>query len=121
MTRDQIRDGRFFSFVFESREKIVGFYTLETLSQDAWELEALFVAPDSMGQGVGACLIGHAKDFATSHGVKKILIQGDPNATGFYQRQLATHVGQRESESIAGRYLPMFEIDLNQDYKQTAL
>ncbi|MEM7284189.1 MAG: GNAT family N-acetyltransferase, partial [Pseudomonadota bacterium] len=112
VSQDKITDGKFHFFVLEQQNRIIGFYALEQLSEEEWELEALFVTPNSMSQGVGASLVGHARDFATNHGVKKILIQGDPNATGFYESQMARQVGQRESESVPGRFLPLFEIDL---------
>ncbi|MEM7281111.1 MAG: GNAT family N-acetyltransferase [Pseudomonadota bacterium] len=112
VSQDKIADGRFHFFVLEKHNRVIGFYALERLSEEEWELEALFVTPNSMSQGVGASLVGHAKDFATSHGVKKILIQGDPNATGFYENQMARQVGKRQSGSVPGRFLPLFEIVL---------
>ena len=40
------------------------------------------------------------------------MIQGDPNAEGFYLRCGAVRIGERESASIPRRMLPLFEIRL---------
>ena len=41
-----------------------------------------------------------------------MLIQGDPHAEGFYRSIGARRIGTRLSESIPGRELPLFSIDL---------
>ena len=99
-------------FVAESRGDVLGYYALRRLSPEKHELEALFVDPQSIGQGVGRKLIEHAKRYAQTDGARFLLIQGDPNATDFYRAAGAVQVGERESESIPGRYLPEFTISL---------
>lgn len=99
-------------FVAEGRGEPLGFYTLERLSDDDCELEALFVEPDSIGTGVGRALMQHAIDRAQALGFSRMLIQGDPHASGFYAAAGGRQIGTRESGSIAGRFLPLFEIVL---------
>jgi hypothetical protein len=42
-----------------------------------------------------------------------LTIQSDPNAERFYRAAGGVFTGTRESGSIRGRYLPVFEILLN--------
>lgn len=102
-------------FVAESKGEILGYYALQRLSREEHELEALFVDPQSIGQGVGKKLIEHAKRYAQKDGARFLLIQGDLNATDFYHAAGAVQVGERESDSIPGRYLPEFRISLGDE------
>ena len=92
---------------------IVGFYTLEAVSAGIYELEALFVSPEHIGSGIGSLLIRHAVSRLSERGAERLLIQGDPNATDFYIAMGARQTGTRESQSVPGRSLPLFEIDID--------
>jgi len=92
---------------------IAGFYTLESLIDDEIELGALFVDPVFIGTGVGKALMNRAKKHALNLGVKKLNIQGDPNAEQFYLALGAVLTGSKASESIANRFLPTFQIQLD--------
>lgn len=98
--------------IAESKSEILGYYALQQLTAEEHELEALFVDPEHIGQGVGRKLIEHAKNHAQQDGARFLLIQGDPNATDFYRAAGGIQVGERESDSIRGRYLPEFRIPL---------
>ncbi|MDJ0703904.1 MAG: GNAT family N-acetyltransferase [Leptolyngbyaceae cyanobacterium MO_188.B28] len=100
-------------FVAESAGEIVGFYGVERLSLLQFELEALFVEPVHMGLGIGRALMTHAKNFIAESGGSTLLIQGDPNAEGFYRALGAQLIGKKESASIPGRFLPMFLIEVS--------
>ncbi|MDJ0749337.1 MAG: GNAT family N-acetyltransferase [Woeseiaceae bacterium] len=93
-------------------DSIVGFYALESISAGSSELEALFVEPERIGCGVGRLLIQHALRILSERGVERLIIQGDPHATEFYVAAGARQVGTRESGSIPGRELPLFEIEI---------
>lgn len=93
-------------------DSILGFYTLAYVSAGTYELEALFVEPEYIGCGVGRLLIQHAIQRLSEHGAERLIIQGDPHATDFYVAAGARQVGTRESDSIPGRDLPLFEIDI---------
>lgn len=98
--------------VAESRGEILGYYALRQLSAEEQELEALFVDPEHIGQGVGGKLIEHAKSHAEEAGARFLRAQGDPNAADFYRAAGGIQVGERESDSVPGRYLPEFRIRL---------
>ena len=99
-------------FVAVENGSIAGFYTAENISQGAWELDALFVEPACIGTGIGRSLIQHALHLLSECGAERLVIQGDPNAMDFYRAAGARQVGSRESGSIPGRFLPLFEIDI---------
>jgi hypothetical protein len=44
-----------------------------------------------------------------------ITVQSDPNAAGFYSHCGGVAVGERESGSVAGRMLPLFELRIGCD------
>ncbi len=93
-------------------DSIVGFYVLESVAADSYELDALFVEPEYIGGGVGRSLIQHAVGRLSEQGAKRLIIQRDPHATEFYVAAGARQVGTRASASIPGRELPLFEIDI---------
>ncbi len=98
-------------FVADSGAETIGFYALQTLSVGTYELEALFVEPKHIGCGVGRSLLRHATEGLSRLGASRLIIQGDPNASRFYRAAGAVQVGERESGSIPGRFLPLFEIE----------
>lgn len=100
-------------FVAADDDSICGFYVLERVSASVYELDALFVAPEVIGEGIGRQLVEHAAELLRESGVARMIIQGDPHATGFYLSLGAQQVGARESDSIPGRYLPLFELDVS--------
>ncbi|MDH5232895.1 MAG: GNAT family N-acetyltransferase [Gammaproteobacteria bacterium] len=109
-----INDATSLFIVAEVDTSMVGFYALEAISSPVIELGFLFVEPAKIRCGIGQQLIEHAKQRAKELGAKTLLIQGDPHAKGFYCAMGAKPIGQRESASIPGRFLPLFSIDLVQ-------
>lgn len=91
---------------------ITGFFALNFLGSAHPELEALFIAPDFIGQGWGKQLLNAAIAVAKEHKAKSIKLQGDPFAEDFYLANGAVKVGETESNSIPGRFLPLLEICL---------
>lgn len=108
----QTLGGRYDCVVAEIDRTIVGFYALEALSTAIVELDALFVEPEYIGRGIGRALIQHAIRTTAARGAATLLIQGDPHATRFYEAAGGRETGKRESNSIPGRYLPVFEVDV---------
>ncbi|RZV38879.1 MAG: N-acetyltransferase [Chromatiales bacterium] len=106
----QIEDDNAHFVVAQRGSEIVGFYALEVVSARQFELVALFVEPEHIGDGVGRDLMKHALDNAAARSGQSILIQGDPNAERFYLAAGATQIGTRESGSVSGRFLPLFEV-----------
>lgn len=93
-------------------DEIMGFYQLIEQDEATVELEALFVEPTQMGQGVGQSLFAHAVAQARSAGYRCMHIQSDPHAAGFYRKQGCVQVGEKASLSIPGRMLPLLNYDL---------
>jgi len=72
------------------------------------ELEHFWVAPTRMGTGVGRALFAHAVERCRAIGARRLWINADPNAEGFYERMGARRVGEVPS-TPAGRMLPRLE------------
>jgi len=100
------------AFVVEADGRVSGFYTLAPGPDGAVELEHLFVEPDALRGGLGTALFAHARARARDAGHRRMTIQSDPNAAGFYAALGARKVGDIAS-SIPGRTLPCFEADLS--------
>ena len=69
-----------------------------TVKGEKAELEALFVAPEAMGKGLGRTLFHWALEYAAKGGARSMPIPSDPFAA--------------PSGSIAGRMLPRHEISV---------
>ena len=110
--RDRIGSDEYHCFVAIDETEILGFYTIENVSASVSELEALFVEPAHIGTGIGRFLVQHAIQTLSERKVARLIIQGDPHATDFYLAAGAREIGHRESASIPGRTLPLFEIDI---------
>jgi GNAT superfamily N-acetyltransferase len=109
---NQIESDEFDYIVAEDSSAVLGFYAIERESSTQFELEALFVDPEHIGQGIGRRLMQHAIENVKAKGGKFLVIQGDPNAESFYLAAGGKQIGDRESESVSGRFLPLFEIEI---------
>ena len=98
--------------VLERDGELLGFYALQSIASDRMELTFLFVEPSAIGGGYGRALIEHAKSYSRERGCCVLEVQGDPNAVEFYRAAGGRLVGERASASVAGRMLPLFEIDV---------
>ncbi len=96
--------------VCEIDGSVIGFFAIEPINEDEYALEALFLEPQHIGHGYGRVLINEAKKLAAELGAKSLLIQGDPHAESFYRKIGGVRIGERESDSIPGRFLPEFKI-----------
>jgi N-acetylglutamate synthase-like GNAT family acetyltransferase len=97
--------------VIEERSQIVGFYTLRAREPGAAELEHIFIEPDYLGQGFGRILFHHACEVARDAGFRRLVIQNDPNSSGFFHAvgaQLERHI----PSSIPGGTIPYFTVAL---------
>lgn len=102
------------AFVLECEGEIAGFCSLERLDGTRAELAFLFVDAPRIGRGLGRALIEHAVRVAQREGYRVLVIQGDPHAGRFYLAVGARRAGSRESASVPGRMLPVYEIPLGQ-------
>jgi GNAT superfamily N-acetyltransferase len=78
--------------VAERGDALLGDYQLAGEAPVA-ELADLFVDPVVIGRGVGATLLADAVDRARALGVARLVIDADPNASGFHVRMGARRVG----------------------------
>ena len=76
------------------------------------ELDALFVEPAAMGQGIGSRLWRHAVSSAAKLGCSEMVWQSDPQAEGFYLAMGAEPAGELESTVMPGRLLPLMRFRL---------
>ena len=74
--------------------------------------DRLFVEPDALRRGVGQALLDAVADIARAEGAARLIILSDPNAAAFYERMGAVRIGDAPSDSIPGRTLPLFRLDL---------
>jgi len=111
----QISNAQFEFYVFEMKQSIVAFYALEFDSPHIAELEAMFIEPEFIGCGLGRKLFSHATSRCQTRAVNRLMIQADEFAADFYVAMGARQCGSRESGSISGRHLPLFEFKLSDD------
>ena len=76
------------------------------------ELYRLFIAPEAMGQGVGAALFRWAADYARATGAIRLGLDADPYATPFYEKMGCVQVGEVPSQTWPDRMLPRMELIL---------
>jgi GNAT superfamily N-acetyltransferase len=76
------------------------------------ELDAFFVDPAAMGQGIGRRLWRHAVSTATKLGCSEMVWQSDPKAEGFYLAMGARRSGESASTVMPGRMLPLMRFRL---------
>lgn len=99
--------------------RIAGYVGVVPESAAMAEVEALFVEPGLIGSGIGRRLFLAAADAAKARGYTCLVIQSDPEAAGFYEKMGAKRVGDRPSDSVPGRNLPLYELDLTKTCEQT--
>ncbi len=89
----------------------VGYYQLRVVGGIA-EIEQLFVAPGSIGEGLGRTLWTDMMAQAAQRGAREIRVTSDPHAEGFYRAMGCRPIGIEPSGSIPGRTLPRLALEL---------
>lgn len=90
----------------------MGFFAL-ALCPPRSELVDLFVEPAAIGTGVGRILWDEMLERAAAGRAAWVEIEADPNATDWYIRRGAQHIGCVPSGSIPGRELPILRFELS--------
>ncbi len=90
---------------------IVAYYSMVHMDETHIQLDNLFVLPDYIKNGLGSLLLGEAIVLAQELGYSIMLLDSDPNSTGFYEYHGFQVVGQKET-SIEGRFLPIMALRL---------
>jgi GNAT superfamily N-acetyltransferase len=88
-----------------------GVAQIDRLSPLEADLALMFVAPEQMGTGLGRALFAKACEIARGLGAQELLIDSDPQATGFYAAMGAVRIGAAPT-GHAGRLLPRFRMEL---------
>ena len=78
---------------------------------DSADLNKMFVEPSAIGLGSGKALFEWVVEAAKGLGVKRLTIDAEPAAAGFYRKMGAIEHGLVPSGSIPGRMLPHFRIE----------
>jgi GNAT superfamily N-acetyltransferase len=99
-------------YVYDGVDAPSGYYRLVLQDDGVAELDALFVDPAAMGQGVGRRLWQHAVATAATLGCSEMVWQSDPQAEGFYLAMGAQRAGESESTVTPGRMLPLMRFCL---------
>ena len=93
--------------------RVLGVAAVAPMEEDgSYDLDRLFVEPDALRRGVGQALMRAVEKIARDEGAARLVILADPNASAFYERMGAVRVGDAPSDSIPGRMLPLFRLDL---------
>jgi predicted GNAT family N-acyltransferase len=82
ITRD--RTGVHFAAV--EGDEVIGCVGLYPEGDSVLRLRQMAVAPDRQGEGIGACLIAFAEDWARTNGAREIEMHARITATAFYER-----------------------------------
>jgi ribosomal protein S18 acetylase RimI-like enzyme len=100
------------SWVAETDHLPIAFYTWLEKNESAW-IENLWVSPKFIGKGVGKTLFLHALELSRQRGYKRLQLEAEPNAIGFYEKMGMRKIGERISE-VEGqpRTLPIMELRL---------
>ena len=102
------------TYVTTAGDEIVGFFSLAPLQDDpgAYDVALFFVEADHVGRGIGRALWERMVCAAAREGARRIVIESDPFAEGFYSRMGARRVGERPSPVDPARSLPVLRYDL---------
>ena len=98
----------------ESGDRPRGFFGIGAIadSPDDWDVLFFFVDPEAIGSGIGRQLWSAMLALARRRGVRRIFIESDPQAEGFYRRMGARRVGEAVSSIDPRRKLPFLDFDL---------
>jgi N-acetylglutamate synthase-like GNAT family acetyltransferase len=93
----------------EADGAIVGFFALEPPAKGVCEVNPIFVEPHLQQGGFGRALWRKLEERAHHAGARRIGLDSDPNAVGFYEKMGLKVTGWSPSGSIPGRQLPRME------------
>lgn len=71
-------------FVAEVSSSVMGFAAILPREDGDFELDALFVEPDTWRHGIGRALVDHSAAAARAAGAESLHVVGNPHAEGFY-------------------------------------
>jgi GNAT superfamily N-acetyltransferase len=96
-------------WVAEIDGKTVGWFSLVPMP-DGLLLDNFFLLPAHIGSGMGRLMWEEAVQRARAQGAKRMTLEADPNAAGFYERMGARLMGSVTAPDT-GWELPVYEIE----------
>ncbi len=100
------------AIVAEKKEKIIGFWCRPKVDSTYILYGFLFIDPRYMGKGIAKKLYEELKIRLLAIGIESFVIEADPNAVPFYLKLGAEKIGEKESQSIQGRKIPILKFIL---------
>ena len=98
-------------WIAEVDGKTAGWFSLVAIP-DGFLLDNFFLLPGHIGSGVGRRMWDEAVHRARGKGAKRMILEADPNAAGFYERMGARPTGSVVTPDT-GRKLPTYEIEFD--------
>ncbi|HTW34622.1 MAG TPA: GNAT family N-acetyltransferase [Rhizomicrobium sp.] len=112
ITPERIARGRVLAAEDEDG-RLLGLAAAEPFDADGcFDLALLFIEPKAIRRRVGKQLFAAVAAQVAREGAKRLRIEADPFAAGFYEKLGARRIGEVPSTTIAGRMLPLFEFAL---------
>ena len=93
------------TWLLEDGGALAGFYQLRVAGALA-EVAQMFIDPCRLRRGLGRRLWAHLEAEARAAGCRRLEVDADPHAEGFYRAMGMRCCGSAPSGSIAGRMLP---------------
>lgn len=109
VTKDYIQKNNVFKRV--DSEKVIGYYSYFSADENTIKLDNLFIRPEFIGRGFGKILMNDFLKNIMRSGIKKVILDAEPNVEKFYKSFGFETVGQLES-SMKDRYLPIMELQI---------
>ncbi|TYC51680.1 GNAT family N-acetyltransferase [Rhodobacterales bacterium] len=103
--------------VAEQNGKPVGFSGLSSQKGGAMLMDFLFVAPEAQRQGIGELLLIRAEDHTRWTNHRRLRLEAETGATGFYEKRGFSRLASRPSQSAGGDKIPLLEKDLTPPVK----
>lgn len=89
----------------------IGYYSFLKIDDDTIKLDNIFLLPEYIGKGYGRILMLDCIHKSKILQAKRIILDAEPNAEGFYKR-LGFETYNRMESSIKRRLLPQMELYL---------
>ncbi|WP_298119030.1 GNAT family N-acetyltransferase [Flavobacterium sp.] len=109
ITEDYITKNDVYKFSVD--ESIVGYYSYIIKDEHNIKLDNLFLLPQFIGKGLGNYLITDFLNRIQNQNYKRVYLESEPYAEGFYKKHGFTTVDKLETV-VKDRFMPVMELDL---------
>ncbi len=87
-------------------DELIGFFSLTNDGKNDY-LEDFFLDPKYIGKGYGRKMWQYMIEIASNNMVMNIIIESEPFAEGFFEKMGAVKIGEKVSQAIDNRKLPI--------------